>query len=305
MNQWHLQLEADLLGCRILKWSHKIVYAYLRFRQGDNGASWPGLTTIATDLGVAKNTVIKALTELEQMGLIRAEKNPQGGRAQSNHYVTVPFAIWQEEGSQTAPFADGQKGSESALFGHARKGSESEPKSAQSLHQKGSSSAPETVQLLNENGSESEPEKNRKTKSEKKHGHFALLPTVAAVGDSAGSQPRKTPRTDTPVNGEYFERFWAGYPRKVAKQKCRAVWARLRPTADLAEQIIAAVEVYKRTEQWQRERGRFIPHPSTFLRQGRWEDEIPATAEPKRGEPDWLPDEEEAEQILQEAGVLL
>ena len=278
MSQWHIQLEADLLGCRTLKWSHKIVYAYLRFRQGDNGASWAVLTTIATDLGIAKNTVIKALTELEQMGLIRAEKNPQGGRARSNHYVTVSFGIWREKSSQSAPFADGQKGSESA---------------------------PETVQLLNENGSESEPEKNRKINNEKKHDHFALLRTVAAVGDSTGSQPRKTPRTDTPVNGEYFERFWAGYPRKVAKQKCRAIWACLRPTADLAEQIIAAVEVYKCTEQWQRERGRFIPHPSTFLRQGRWEDEIPATAEPKRGEPDWLPDEEEAEQILQEAGVRL
>jgi hypothetical protein len=95
------------------------------------------------------------------------------------------------------------------------------------------------------------------------------------------------------------------YPRKVAKKKCRAIWARLKPTADLVEQIIAAVAAYRRTDQWQQEGGRFIPHPSTFLRQSRWEDEIPATPDPERGDPDWLPDEAEAEQILQEAGVLL
>ncbi len=116
---------------------------------------------------------------------------------------------------------------------------------------------------------------------------------------------RKSSPTQGPTGGEFFERFWAVYPRKVGKKKCRAIWASLKPTADLAEQIIAAVEAYQRTEQWQREGGRFAPHPSTFLNQGRWEDEIPATPEPKRGDPDWLPDEAEADEILREAGAFV
>ncbi len=223
MSQWHLQLEAELLGCRSLRWSHKIMYAYLRFRQGDNRASWPGLTTICADLGVAKNTVIKALRDLERVGLICAEKSRRGGRAQSNRYAVVPFATWQRNGSETAPFPEDQKGSESAVleevsqwhenssdpapFGDHRKGSRSAPKRVQKLHpnssvsapldrQKGSESAPERVQFLHEKGSDSAPEKNKKTNREKNNDHFEPVRTVGQAGDSTDTSPAKI-LTDT------------------------------------------------------------------------------------------------------------
>jgi hypothetical protein len=278
LSPWHLQLEADLLGCRTLKWSHKIVYAYLRFRQGNNATSWAGLTTIATDLGVAKNTVIKAVRELEELGLIRAEKNARGGRAHSNKYVAVPFSVWQQKGSHPAPGGGRRKGS-----GSARK----------------------TVQLLNEKGSGPAPEKNRKNNNEKNNDRFEPASTVGNEGRSDESLSRKPPQTQATASGEHFERFWVMYPRKVGKKKCRAIWTNLKPTTALAEQIIDAVRAYKRTEQWQRDGGQFIPHPSTFLNQGRWEDEIPANPEPKRGDVDWLPTETEAEDILREAGVIV
>lgn len=31
-------------------------------------------------------------------------------------------------------------------------------------------------------------------------------------------------------------------------------------------------------EQWQRDGGQYIPHPATWLNQGRWKDEIEPTA---------------------------
>jgi len=76
-------------------------------------------------------------------------------------------------------------------------------------------------------------------------------------------------------NGELFDRFWAEYPRKVAKKKCRQIWDRLKPSQELAEQIVSSVRAYKRTEQWQKDKGKFIPHPTTFLNWARWEDELP------------------------------
>ncbi len=109
---------------------------------------------------------------------------------------------------------------------------------------------------------------------------------------------------DTPSNnGELFDRFWTEYPRKVGKVKCRQIWARLKPSAELAEKIVAAVKAYKRTDQWQKDNGEFIPHPATWLNQERWEDEIPVLPEPKRGEPGWLPTEQEAEEIMRESGI--
>ena len=100
------------------------------------------------------------------------------------------------------------------------------------------------------------------------------------------------------TNGELFDRFWSEYPRKVGKKKCRHIWNRLKPSAELSEKIISAVKAYKRTEQWQKNKGQFIPHPATWLNQERWNDEISASPEPKRGDPDWLPTEQEAEDIM-------
>lgn len=35
------------------------------------------------------------------------------------------------------------------------------------------------------------------------------------------------------------------------------------------------MERWKRSADWQRDGGRFIPYPATFLSQRRWEDELP------------------------------
>lgn len=101
-------------------------------------------------------------------------------------------------------------------------------------------------------------------------------------------------------NSESFSRFWDQYPHKVGKQICLKIWKRLKPSAELAEQIIAAVQRYKRTEQWQEKSGRFIPYPATWLNEGRWEDEIPVKPEPQRGDPNWLPTAEWVDENLKD-----
>lgn len=71
-----------------------------------------------------------------------------------------------------------------------------------------------------------------------------------------------------------FDEFWAAYPRKVGKKPAKAAWDKLKPDVQLVEQMIGAVETAKKTNQWCREDGRFIPNPTTWLNQGRWEDEL-------------------------------
>lgn len=68
-----------------------------------------------------------------------------------------------------------------------------------------------------------------------------------------------------------FEEFWSIYPRKEAKGAAWKVWQRLRsrPSPDI---LAEAVERAKATDQWQKEAGKFIPHPATWLNQRRWED---------------------------------
>jgi len=70
-----------------------------------------------------------------------------------------------------------------------------------------------------------------------------------------------------------FTEFWQAYPKKVGKASCLKAWKKLKPTTELFDHIMTSLGSQKHSEQWQREGGRFIPNPLTWLNQGRWDDE--------------------------------
>ena len=70
-----------------------------------------------------------------------------------------------------------------------------------------------------------------------------------------------------------FDRFWETYPRKRNKGQAEKVWAKLKPDPALTETILAAVARASESADWQRDDGRFIPYPSTWLNGKGWEDE--------------------------------
>lgn len=86
------------------------------------------------------------------------------------------------------------------------------------------------------------------------------------------------PQTETKPDAQErrFAEFWQQYPKKVGKKAAQTSWKRLKPDADLFERIMQAVAIAKASDQWQREGGRFIPNPATWINQGRWDDELPA-----------------------------
>ncbi len=71
---------------------------------------------------------------------------------------------------------------------------------------------------------------------------------------------------------ETFERFWAGYPRKIGKGSARKAWNKIKPINGLCDTICQQVDKAKQTEQWTKDAGKFIPNPATWLNQARWED---------------------------------
>lgn len=72
-----------------------------------------------------------------------------------------------------------------------------------------------------------------------------------------------------------FDEFWEAYPRKEGKGAARKAFAKIPKSA--YPLLIPAVEQQKRSAQWQQNNGQFIPHPATWLNQGRWEDEVQNT----------------------------
>jgi len=78
-----------------------------------------------------------------------------------------------------------------------------------------------------------------------------------------------------PTSG--FEVFWRAYPRKVGKDAAKKVWQQRKP--DL-QTVLDALAWQTSSDAWTKDGGSFIPHPATYLRQGRWQDERPVVAAP-------------------------
>lgn len=75
-----------------------------------------------------------------------------------------------------------------------------------------------------------------------------------------------------------FDEFWAAYPRKVGKGAAITKWAKAIKLAPPYE-IMSGLEAAKNEWVMKETETQFIPHPSTWLHQRRWEDEH---AEPEK-----------------------
>ena len=70
---------------RLLKRA-KLVYLYLSDREKD-GVAWPGLNTMARDLSMSRNTIKRAVADLERFGYLRKELFfREDGKQTSNRY---------------------------------------------------------------------------------------------------------------------------------------------------------------------------------------------------------------------------
>lgn len=74
-----------------------------------------------------------------------------------------------------------------------------------------------------------------------------------------------------PRNMGMFDSFWELYPSKKAKKKCMEIWKR-RKLDSIAPLILDNLrKQVDGDDTWKRG---FVPNPSTYLNQDRWEDEI-------------------------------
>ena len=135
--------------------------------------------------------------------------------------------------------------------------------------------------------------------SRTEHGTIYSKPTLKghSKGDSkgdckGGSKQKPTPSSSTSFSsssskqipplppeggldiGSLFLIFWECYPLKVKKPKALAAFLKLKPDRALLDRMIEAIERWKQSRAWRKENGQYIPHPTTWLNNRQWEDEI-------------------------------
>lgn len=93
------------------------------------------------------------------------------------------------------------------------------------------------------------------------------IPPLTPQGDDG------TPQEDdgTPQEDDGFAAFWNAYPKKVGKVAAEKAFRKHRAKLPI---MLKALEIHKKSIQWQKDGGQYIPHPATWLNQQRWDDEV-------------------------------
>jgi hypothetical protein len=74
-----------------------------------------------------------------------------------------------------------------------------------------------------------------------------------------------------------FKAFYAAYPKKKAPAVAEKAFAKVAVGIGV---LLHAIAEQSKTEEWQKERGRYIPYPATWLNQRQWENVEAATLPP-------------------------
>lgn len=71
-----------------------------------------------------------------------------------------------------------------------------------------------------------------------------------------------------------MERFYLAYPRKVAVEKFKKAWAVHKHEFPPIEEMLDKLKEQVKTKEWTKDGKAFIPHPATYINQGRYNDVI-------------------------------
>lgn len=92
---------------------------------------------------------------------------------------------------------------------------------------------------------------------------------------------------------EKFEEFYKEYPKKVSKENVKKWFIKNNPSDELFKTIMSSLKKHKLSDGWSNVK--YIPYPSTWLNQKRWEDEL---NDPNV--PEWIDKEPQKEEITKE-----
>jgi len=120
-----------------------------------------------------------------------------------------------------------------------------------------------------------------------KHRASAQQAPCPAAGSSSDSTPAAEAQPDSPL-WQVWQRFIDRYPNRIEVDFAAQTWLSLVATGVITEATVPEIETglsrWMKSDQWMRDDGRFIPSPVKWLRDKRWLDHPPASAEAKAAE---------------------
>ena len=107
-----------------------------------------------------------------------------------------------------------------------------------------------------------------------KTGEFPRLTALVSTGENTQSKVKETKVKEIHTHlSNSFNSFWESYPKKKSKGDAEKAFAKINPDEKLMAAMLAKIERGKKSEDWQKDNGKYIPHPATWLRAKGWDDE--------------------------------
>lgn len=99
---------------------------------------------------------------------------------------------------------------------------------------------------------------------------------TSAVGKSAKllseNQTHNNKENNLIKTSVHFEEFWRAYPKKQDKKKAEQRFLKINFKKNPFEKIMASLDELKKTDDWIKENGKYVPMASTWINGERWND---------------------------------
>lgn len=109
------------------------------------------------------------------------------------------------------------------------------------------------------------------------------LPPTGGERAETSTKPGRPAGWPYPFDPPGFATIVEAYPRRAKLHLARDEYARLQPPAEVQADILRAIAAWRRSDEWQRDEGRWVPRLHEFLRDRRWLDDRVRAAPPPVG----------------------
>ena len=103
------------------------------------------------------------------------------------------------------------------------------------------------------------------------HGEKGTI-QITNINKELIEQNTKENKTDSVLSEveKMFLQFWSIYPKKVDKKGSFRAFKNIPKLKETFPGILQALEIQKQSPQWTKENGQYIPNPTTYIHQERW-----------------------------------
>lgn len=100
------------------------------------------------------------------------------------------------------------------------------------------------------------------------------------MNNSANADLRKRASSQQDKTETMFSEFYQAYPKKRDKAGAWKSFFKIKNLPDVFPQLMKGLEQQKLSADWKKDGGKYIPYPSTWLNDERWEDELATQVQP-------------------------